>query len=58
MWARNEASNDGRGEPRVGERLAPFAEGRVRGDRDRGPRVALGENVEKALVGRLGEFVT
>jgi hypothetical protein len=44
-----EPVDDRAGQARVGERLAPFAERGVAGDRDRGPLVALGQDLEEQL---------
>ena len=49
MGPEREPVDDRRGEPRVGERLAPLGERRVAGDRDAGPLVALGEDLEQQL---------
>lgn len=50
MWARKVSrSTTAAAQPRVGERLAPLAERRVGGDRDRGPLVALGQHQEQEL---------
>ena len=44
-----EPIDDCTSQARVGERLAPFGEGRVGGDRDRGSLIALGEDLEEQL---------
>src|SRR5664280_2351268 len=46
---RRRYDDERRGQPRVGERLAPLAERGVRRDCDRGPLVALGEHLEQEL---------
>ena len=49
MRPEGESVDDRGGEARVGERLAPFAERCVRGDRDRRPLIPLGEDLEEQL---------
>ncbi len=47
MGAEGEAVNDGGGEPRVVEGLAPLGERRVGGDGDGGALFALGQDLEE-----------